>query len=49
MGTFGDWQPQYAKHGVATFPVQVTAAGKKPSTAGYLKTGLAAIINRAAR
>jgi hypothetical protein len=41
MSVFADWQPVYAKHGVATFPVQVTPDNqKKPLVVGYLKTGL---------
>lgn len=38
--TFATWQHQYAEHGIATFPVKVTAEGKRPLTKGYLKTGL---------
>jgi hypothetical protein len=40
MGTFAEWQPLYARRGVATFPVEITADSKKPCTSGYLKTGL---------
>jgi hypothetical protein len=41
MGAFADWQPKYARHRVATFPVTITESGhKKPNTVGYLKTGL---------
>jgi Primase C terminal 1 (PriCT-1) len=40
MGIFADWQPKYAKFGVATFPVEITADNKKPSISGYLKTGI---------
>jgi Primase C terminal 1 (PriCT-1) len=40
MGIFADWQPQYARFRVATFPVEITADNKKPSISGYLKTGL---------
>jgi hypothetical protein len=35
MGLFAEWQPQYASHGIATFPVR----GKKPAVKGYLKLG----------
>jgi hypothetical protein len=37
MSTFAKWQPVYAQHGIATFPV---TAEKKPATRGYLRTGL---------
>jgi Bifunctional DNA primase/polymerase, N-terminal len=36
-GVFAEWQPRYAEHGVATFPV---GPDKKPRTRGYLRTGL---------
>jgi hypothetical protein len=36
-GVFAEWQPRYAEHGVATFPV---GPDKKPRTRGYLQTGL---------
>src|SRR3979490_1216706 len=49
MGTFAEWQPVYARHGVATFPVEVTAENKKPSTGGYLKTGLRGSTQLAAK
>jgi hypothetical protein len=32
MGAFAEWQPRYAEHGVATFPVR----GKRPTVKGYL-------------
>lgn len=35
MGLFADWQPQYAAHGIATFPVR----DKRPAVRGYLKVG----------
>jgi hypothetical protein len=37
---FAEWQPQYAQHGVATFPVQIIGNDKRPCTKGYLRTGL---------
>ncbi|HXP04275.1 MAG TPA: primase C-terminal domain-containing protein [Stellaceae bacterium] len=40
MGAFATYQPLYAAHRVATFPVTVANDDKKPSTRGYLKTGL---------
>lgn len=36
MGAFAEWQPRYAEHGVATFPV---SANKVPAVKGYLKIG----------
>ena len=39
MGIFQQWQPQFAEHGVATFPVEITASGKKPMVKGYQKIG----------
>jgi hypothetical protein len=39
-GIFARWQPRYAKHGVATFPVQIVDGDKKPAISGYVKTGL---------
>ncbi len=35
MGIFSEWQPQYAEHGVITFPVR----NKTPAIRGYLKIG----------
>jgi hypothetical protein len=35
---FARWQPEYAKHGVALFPVAVTTTGKRPLVCRYLKT-----------
>ena len=40
MAAFAEWQPQYARHRVATFPVEIIDGNKKPRTNGYLKTGL---------
>jgi hypothetical protein len=37
MSAFAQWQPKYAAHGIATFPV---TADKRPATKGYLRTGL---------
>ena len=37
---FAQWQPRYARHGVATFPVKIVGDDKKPATSGYMKTGL---------
>jgi hypothetical protein len=35
---FAKWQPRYAEHGIATFPVEV-AHCKRPAIRGYLKVG----------
>jgi hypothetical protein len=40
MGAFATYQPLYAAHRVATFPVEIANDDKKPATRGYLKTGL---------
>lgn len=40
MGAFAEWQPQYAAHGIITFPVVVDEKRKKPAVKGYLKIGL---------
>jgi len=40
MGIFSTWQPIYATHGVATFPLIIDGKSKKPATKGYAKTGL---------
>lgn len=39
MSAFADWQPLYAEHGVATFPVSIVGNRKKPMVTGYLKLG----------
>jgi hypothetical protein len=41
-GLFATWQPQYAVHGIPTFPVEITGKDKKPSVRGYLNTSLGA-------
>jgi hypothetical protein len=38
-GTFAAWQPRYAEHGIATFPVRVDERGKRPAVKGYLRLG----------
>jgi hypothetical protein len=42
--TFAQWQPRYAEHGIATFPVTITDDGrkKKPAVSNYLNAGLPA-------
>lgn len=37
---FAAWQPRYAAHGVATFPVVVADGNKRPAITGYDKIGL---------
>jgi hypothetical protein len=37
-----DWQPLYAAHGIATFPVVVGPGGKKPLVSNYARFGLRA-------
>ena len=37
---FRDWQPQYAEHGIAAFPVRVTDRGKVPAIKGWQRVGL---------
>jgi len=39
-GVFAEWQPQYAKHNVATFPVEITPETKKPAISNYDRVGL---------
>lgn len=39
MGVFSQWQPTYAAHGVATFPVTLDEHGKRPAVRGYLRAG----------
>jgi Bifunctional DNA primase/polymerase, N-terminal len=36
-GVFSEWQPKYAAHGIATFPI---GEAKKPSIRGWQKVGL---------
>lgn len=38
-GVFSQWQPHYAEHGIATFPVTIVGKDKKPAVSGYLKLG----------
>src|ERR1700732_2170966 len=40
--SFGCWQPLYADHHIATFPVRVSADGKKPMVSNYGRFGLPA-------
>jgi hypothetical protein len=40
QGVFAEWQPRYAEHGIATFPIEIVGNDKKPATIGYSKTGL---------
>jgi hypothetical protein len=40
VGIFSKWQPQYASHGIPTFPVEFGDGRKKPAVSGYLRLGL---------
>jgi hypothetical protein len=40
--SFRDWQPKYAAHGIATFPVAVGPDCKKPLVSNYARFGLRA-------
>jgi hypothetical protein len=39
-GRFAKWQPQYATHRIATFPVRVSDGVKKPAIRGWQRVGL---------
>jgi hypothetical protein len=39
-GVFSKWQPVYAEHGIATFPVVIEGKNKRPMNKGYQRTGL---------
>ena len=39
-GIFSRWQPRYAEHGIATFPVKIEGKDKRPMNQGYQRTGL---------
>ena len=39
-GLFARWQPQYAEHGIPTFPVRFEGDDKKPAVKGYLRLGI---------
>ena len=39
---FTEWQAEYAKYAVATFPVSVGPEGKKPCVTNYTRVGLRA-------
>jgi hypothetical protein len=38
--TFPSWQPTYAAHRIATFPVKIIGGDKKPAIKGYGRVGL---------
>jgi hypothetical protein len=40
MNAFRDWQPQYAAHGIATFPINIVGSEKKPAIRGWQRVGL---------
>ena len=37
---FSRWQPRYAEHGIATFPVRIEGKDKRPLSKGYQRTGI---------
>lgn len=39
-GAFAQWQPRYARHGVATFPLEIIGKEKKPMISNYGRVGL---------
>jgi hypothetical protein len=39
-GTFARWQPTYAAHQIATFPVKIVGDDKKPAITAYGRVGL---------
>jgi hypothetical protein len=39
-GIFSRWQPRYAEHGIATFPVRIEGKDKRPLSKGYQRTGI---------
>ena len=49
MSFFRDWQARYAQCGVATFPVRISAACKKPMVSNYARFGLRASTEIAQR
>jgi Bifunctional DNA primase/polymerase, N-terminal/Primase C terminal 1 (PriCT-1) len=42
VGMFSRWQPEYAAHKIATFPVRISSAEKKPAVKNYTRMGLSA-------
>src|SRR5262245_29955400 len=40
LGIFSRWQPHYAAHNVATFPVLITQDEKKPAVTNFQRVGL---------
>jgi hypothetical protein len=41
-GIYSQWQPEYAAHRIATFPVHISADNKKPAVKHYGRMGLVA-------
>jgi hypothetical protein len=39
---FQHWQPAYAAHGIATFPVRIDSEGKRPLVKHYMRMGIGA-------
>jgi len=48
-GIFAEWQPRYAKHNIATFPVNISPDNKKPAIIGWQKVGLPGSAQLAAK
>lgn len=44
---FADWQPVYADHSIATFPVQITADRKKPMITNWQRVGMPGSVDLA--
>jgi hypothetical protein len=42
MGRFAEFQPRYAEHRIATFPVNITVREKRPAVRHYQRAGLRA-------
>jgi len=42
VGMFSRWQPDYAAHKIATFPVRISSDEKKPAVKNYGRMGLSA-------
>ena len=38
--SFGDWQQEYAAHGIAAFPVRVRDGSKVPAIRGWQRIGI---------
>jgi hypothetical protein len=45
--SFRDWQPLYAAHGIAMFPVVIGPDGKKPLVSNYARLDYARVLKSA--